>query len=125
LLVSIVREQGPAERAGLKREDLITAVNGRPISRRDDFLREVRSLGLGDRLALSVQRPPDGKVTGIELCLGQEPPGPGAASGLSAGETSRVEPAPERTPLSGASLSVMEPSATASGVADAMVSRGP
>ena len=58
----------PAERAGLKEGDVITAVDGRPINTFDELQRIVFHKESGDRLKLSVSR--EGKSLEITAVLG-------------------------------------------------------
>jgi S1-C subfamily serine protease len=58
----------PAERAGLKERDVITAVDGRPINTFDELQRIVFHKEPGDRLKLSVNR--EGKSLEITAVLG-------------------------------------------------------
>lgn len=59
----------PAERAGLKEGDVITAVDGRPINTFDELQRIVFHKESGDRLKLSVTR--EGKSLEIVAVLGE------------------------------------------------------
>jgi S1-C subfamily serine protease len=45
LIVSAVTHDGPADRAGLKRGDVILGVNGTPVSRLPDFYRKLYAQG--------------------------------------------------------------------------------
>ena len=45
LFVSSVTAEGPAERAGLKRGDMILGVNGEPVSHLPDFYRKLYAQG--------------------------------------------------------------------------------
>jgi S1-C subfamily serine protease len=60
----------PAERAGLKEGDVITAVDGRPINTFDELQRIVFHKEAGDRLKLSVNR--EGESLEITAVLGGE-----------------------------------------------------
>ena len=57
LFVQHVKEVSPAADAGLREGDIITQVNGRPISSTDEFGRIVKSASKGDYLRLYVLRP--------------------------------------------------------------------
>jgi S1-C subfamily serine protease len=58
----------PAERAGLKEGDVITAVDGRPINTFDELQRIVFHKQAGDRLKFSVDR--EGESLEITAVLG-------------------------------------------------------
>ena len=66
---------GPAARAGLKAGDVITAINGAPISDVRGLTQTIHSLPPGSSVALSVSR--NGHATTIEATLG-DMPGPSA-----------------------------------------------
>jgi S1-C subfamily serine protease len=58
LFVKQTAPSGPAERAGLKPQDVITAINGKPLWFRndDDALSFFRGVRVGDTLVLQVKR---------------------------------------------------------------------
>ncbi|MBA3261645.1 MAG: trypsin-like peptidase domain-containing protein [Thermoleophilaceae bacterium] len=55
--------------------DVIVAVDGHPLSRRDDLADEISAMSAGDEVRLEVVR--DGKHQTIRVRLGQRPPGSG------------------------------------------------
>ncbi len=55
-VVRSVTEDGPAARAGLKVNDIITAVNGTEISSGDEMVKAVGNVAIGDELKLTVVR---------------------------------------------------------------------
>jgi serine protease Do len=57
LFVAHVKEVSPAADAGLREGDVITQVNGRPISSTEEFGRLVKNAGKGEYLRLYVLRP--------------------------------------------------------------------
>jgi len=52
-------KKGPADRAGLKGDMIVTHIDDKPITYRDDALRHIRSKAPGDDVTLSIL-PPDG-----------------------------------------------------------------
>jgi S1-C subfamily serine protease len=68
LLVSEVREDSPAAKAGLQAGDIIVSINGKPVSRERDLRSEVATADAGSPLALGVHR--DGKVVDLKVTLG-------------------------------------------------------
>ncbi len=67
VLLVILDAGGPAERAGLQRMDLITHVEGRPVTLRDDVLRAVWAGAPGEPLRVRVVRP--GAAEPVEAAL--------------------------------------------------------
>lgn len=59
---------GPAAEAGIKREDIITAINGRAVNSRDDLRLLVAQTLPGTKVAVTVLR--DGKSRTIDVTLG-------------------------------------------------------
>ncbi|GIV83974.1 MAG: hypothetical protein KatS3mg052_0981 [Candidatus Roseilinea sp.] len=83
---------GPADKAGLKRGDLILAANDKPIKSPQDLVELVRNSKPGDRITLSVQRQEEDKPVEITVTLGENPDKAGAAyMGVSLGQFLRVE----------------------------------
>lgn len=58
---------GPADKAGVKAGDVITAFEGRPITRSDDLVVAIRAKAPGDTVTLTVKR--DGKTQDIDVVL--------------------------------------------------------
>jgi serine protease Do len=56
VLVQDVIKNGPAEKAGLKAEDIILALNGKPIKDGDDLVNRVAELPIGSPAQISVDR---------------------------------------------------------------------
>ena len=65
---------GPASKAGLKPGDLITAVNGKPVSSVDQFVGTVATYAPGDTVTFTVKR--DGQTKQIKVTLGAQPKSP-------------------------------------------------
>ncbi len=70
-LVSDVVAKSPAEKAGLKEGDVITALNGSPVSDANNLKNQVSSLPPGTTLDLKVLR--DGKTTQITATTAERP----------------------------------------------------
>jgi len=56
LLVRVVEDDSPADRAGLRQGDLLAEAGGRPLARADDLHSVLEGLGTDDTLALKVVR---------------------------------------------------------------------
>ncbi|MDP2211296.1 MAG: PDZ domain-containing protein, partial [Candidatus Aquicultor sp.] len=63
----------PAEKAGLKKNDVITAIDGKKISTMDQLLVEIRQKKVGDKIELTYYRGKDKKT--VELTLVEKPKG--------------------------------------------------
>ena len=70
-LINGVVPQGPADKAGLRPGDVVTAVGDTKISEGADLLREVLRHGVGERLILQVRR--GNQTKEIALVTGQRP----------------------------------------------------
>ncbi len=68
--VRSVTEDGPAEKAGLQVNDIITAINGKEITGRNELSRAVSQAQPGDVLKLSVYR--QGKTLEISVTVGEQ-----------------------------------------------------
>ncbi len=73
LVVARVDPSGPAARAGLEVRDRIRRVNGRTVDTIDDAQRSIYGAGVGDRLALSIER--GGRSREIVIVLEEAPRG--------------------------------------------------
>ena len=62
---------GPADVAGLKDGDIVTAVDGTPVDRTDPLDLQILRFGPGDEVTLSVLR--DGKTLSLPTTLGTRP----------------------------------------------------
>ncbi len=73
LIVSSVTPGSPAEKAGLKPKDMITQVDGSPITTADDFVKKVQAAKPGDKMTLTVSRSGEQKPLTIEVTLAANP----------------------------------------------------
>lgn len=62
-----VVEDGPAAAAGVEPGDVITAIDGRPITRVDELVVQIRAKAVGDSVVLTVQR--DGRELELRVIL--------------------------------------------------------
>lgn len=65
-----VTEGSPAEEAGLKVGDVITAIDGKPVSGSDELVSAVKTKNVGDEVVLNVLR--DGKTTEVTVVVGEQ-----------------------------------------------------
>jgi serine protease Do len=65
VIVQKVTEGGPAAKAGVKVDDIITAINGKPIRSSDELMARVADTPVGDALSLTVDR--DGKNMDLKV----------------------------------------------------------
>jgi serine protease Do len=72
----------PAEKAGIKAEDIILKLNGKPLERGDQpnelpliLSHTLRRMKPGDKITLSILRTGEQKPKDVELTLGEQPPG--------------------------------------------------
>lgn len=73
VLVAAATEGGPAAKAGVKENDLITAVEGVPVRSPQAVAEAVAARAPGDTLTLTVIRMPDMKEVQITVTLGENP----------------------------------------------------
>jgi hypothetical protein len=71
VLVQRVSKDSPAEKAGLKKGDIITAFKDRQINSADDLVTAVREAKAGERISLSMLR--EGKQSNVTVELGERP----------------------------------------------------
>ncbi len=69
VIISNVNEDGPGDRAGLKRGDVIRRVDGQPVSDNFDLVSKISSRQPGEQVALQVFRKPSGADSGRELAV--------------------------------------------------------
>jgi serine protease Do len=89
VLVSDVAPDGPAARAGLRRGDVITAVDGKPVDSVGHFRNLVASTAPGATMHLTVAR--DGREQTLDAAVGELP-----ERGANATPARASAPAPER-----------------------------
>ena len=65
-----VVEDSPAEEAGLKTNDIITAVNGEEISGQNDLVKYIKAAAVGDKLKLTVYR--QGETLELTVTVGEQ-----------------------------------------------------
>lgn len=65
-----VTEGGPAEKAGIKANDIITEVNGKAISGKSDLSAVISEHAAGDKLALSIYR--QGETLSVTVEIGEQ-----------------------------------------------------
>ncbi|MBQ7063583.1 MAG: trypsin-like peptidase domain-containing protein [Firmicutes bacterium] len=70
LAVNAVTEDGPAAKAGVQANDIITGANGNAISRMSDLEAVLRKASVGDTITLSLYR--QGKTLEVEVILGEK-----------------------------------------------------
>jgi serine protease Do len=83
-LVSDVMENGPAEKAGIKRGDVITFYNGKKIKDNEMLPRLVAATEISKKITVGIIR--DGKPMGVEIVIGELPD-----EGLKASKKPEVE----------------------------------
>lgn len=71
ILVAEVIEDGPADKAGMKRGDIIVDFNGQTASEVDEFRLNVAQAGVGARVEVEVLR--DGDTRKLDVTLGERP----------------------------------------------------
>src|SRR5215471_214655 len=65
VIVKEVNKGGPSEKAGVKADDIITAINGKQIRTSDDLMAKVSDTPVGDPLTLTVDR--EGKTMELKV----------------------------------------------------------
>ena len=83
-IVRRVTEDGPAEAAGLREGDLITAVNGNSVEGPRELIDDIANRAPGDKVTLTVRRPDEDEEDEeeereIEVTLGEHPDEEGKA----------------------------------------------
>lgn len=73
-IVTSVRTGGPADRAGIKRGDVITAVNNQPVVDHNSLRNTVASMGPGANATVTIQR--DGRDQNLSVALAELPDRP-------------------------------------------------
>jgi serine protease Do len=68
VFVMKVTPNSPAEKAGIKAEDVVTAVNGKPVKKGQDLIDEVAETPVGNSVAITLLR--DGKPQTVNVTVG-------------------------------------------------------
>jgi putative serine protease PepD len=68
--VAGITDDGPAQAAGLREGDVITALDGTPVVDATDLIVDVRSLAPGEQVTLTVES--DGSQREVTLILGAQ-----------------------------------------------------
>ncbi|PTR15712.1 MULTISPECIES: DegQ family serine endoprotease [unclassified Nitrosospira] len=74
-IISTVESKSPAEQAGLKPGDVITAVNGRPVRRSIDLRNKIGMMPIGETVNLTILRNGKTLTTKIKIATPLEVPG--------------------------------------------------
>ncbi len=69
--ISTVQSGSPASKAGVKAGDVITALDGKPITKADDLTAGIASHAPNDKVTLTVNR--NGKTVTLDVTLGVRP----------------------------------------------------
>jgi serine protease Do len=85
-LLGDVTPNGPAANAGLKKGDIVTAINGQPVSDADQLKMRVGTMDPNTKVSMKVTR--DGKPIDVALTLGTFPTGEEHASSVAPSENS-------------------------------------
>jgi len=67
VIVEDVNKGGPADKAGVKREDVIVAINGKPVKDGDDLVQRISGTPIGEQVAITVDR--NGKKVELRLTI--------------------------------------------------------
>jgi len=67
VIVGEVKKGGPADKAGIKRDDIVLGINGQPIKNGDELVARVADLPVGTPTNLTVDR--DGKKMEVKLTI--------------------------------------------------------
>lgn len=97
VLINQVRKGGPAEQAGMRVGDVVTAINGKAVDDPDSMRYRVATLGVGGTTSVTIQR--QGREQTLSLRLIGPPESPARNESILAG----------RTPLSGAKVANLNP----------------
>ncbi len=95
--VSAVEPGSPADKAGLREQDIIIAMNGQPVQSGDDLVERVASAPIGSEATLTILR--EGKRQDVRVTIGDRSQVWARNPRIRGGE---AEPAPEERPASGA-----------------------
>ena len=73
-LLTDITENGPSQRAGLKRGDIVQAIDGKPVANYEALISVIRSSKAGDKVKVTVQRGNEKKE--VKLTFANRPDGP-------------------------------------------------
>ncbi|HEX3016037.1 MAG TPA: trypsin-like peptidase domain-containing protein [Desulfobacteria bacterium] len=73
-LVVDVTQNGPADKAGIKANDILTAVNGKPVSNYYELTHELFKFKAGDQITINLYR--NGNTRSVKVQLAELPPSP-------------------------------------------------
>ncbi len=96
VLVGEVQEGSPAEKAGIKPSDVITAVNGKPVKNGSELRNTIGLMRVGDKVEVSLLR--DGKPRRITATIGEADAG-GNSNGERGGSATDLSPGLEGAEL--------------------------
>lgn len=68
VFVQHIEPNGPADKAGIKAEDIVTSINGKPIKKGQDLIDEIADTAVGSSVSVSVLR--DGKPMTMNVVIG-------------------------------------------------------
>ena len=68
-----VPRNSPADRAGIRRYDLIVSIDGRPVHSYHDLMRDIGELPPGESVSLEIWRPGEPRLTDVRVTLGKWP----------------------------------------------------
>jgi serine protease Do len=72
VLVTQIFEGDPADKAGIKANDIITAVNGEPVTSSRELSRRIAALGVGQKAEITIMRDGREKTVTVETAKRQE-----------------------------------------------------
>jgi serine protease Do len=96
VFVEEVTKDGPADKAGLKPNDIIVLLNGKPVKDGNDLVNRVADLPVGTVATVTVDR--DGKRMDHKLTIGDREKGMAALNGPAADQFKEEPVSPEGTP---------------------------
>jgi membrane-associated protease RseP (regulator of RpoE activity) len=73
VVIRSVTPESPAAEAGLEPGDLVTEINGEPITDLDSFVDTIRSFKPGDQVSLTIYRDGESEPMEVEVTLAEDP----------------------------------------------------